>query len=154
MSKLSDVRSAPVATISTAALSLETPGQGFFEITREVARFLKSIEAYDGIVLIYLKHTSASLVIQENADADVRTDLVTALGRLAPAHAGWVHEVEGPDDMPAHIKSMLNGVCLHVPVAGGELGLGTWQGIYVAEHRAQAHRREVTLQFLGCCGDR
>jgi secondary thiamine-phosphate synthase enzyme len=93
------------------------------------------------------------LVIQENADADVRTDLVTALGRLAPAHAGWVHEVEGPDDMPAHIKSMINGVCLHVPVAAGELGLGTWQGIYVAEHRAQAHRREVTLQFLGSCGD-
>ena len=153
MSKLSDVRSAPVATISTAALSLETPGQGFFEITREVARFLKTIEARDGVVLIYLKHTSASLVIQENADADVRTDLVTALGRLAPAHAGWVHEVEGPDDMPAHIKSMLNGICLHVPVAAGEMGLGTWQGIYVAEHRAQPHRREVTLQFLGCCGD-
>jgi secondary thiamine-phosphate synthase enzyme len=87
--------------------------------------------------LLYLKHTSASLVIQENADADVRTDLVTALTRLAPVHAGWVHEVEGPDDMPAHVKSMLNGVCLHVPIAGGELGLGTWQGLYIAEHRAR-----------------
>ncbi len=153
MSKLSDVRSAQVTTISSAVLCVETPGEGFIEITLDVARFLKSIEARDGIVLIFLKHTSASLVIQENADADVRTDLVTALGRLAPENAGWVHEVEGPDDMPAHIKSMLNGVCLHLPVASGEMGLGTWQGIYVAEHRAQAHRREVTLQFLGSCGD-
>lgn len=153
MSQLSDIRTAPVATISAAVLTLETPGQGFFEVTCDVARFLESIKASDGVVLIYLKHTSASLVIQENADADVRTDLVTALGRLAPVHAGWVHEVEGPDDMPAHIKSMINGVCLHVPVAAGEMGLGTWQGIYVAEHRAQPHRREVTLQFLGSCGD-
>jgi secondary thiamine-phosphate synthase enzyme len=153
MSKLSDVRSARVTSISSAVLSVETPGQGFFEITRDVTRFLETIGAREGIVLLYLKHTSASLVIQENADGDVRTDLVTALGRLAPTHAGWVHEVEGPDDMPAHIKSMLNGVCLHVPVAAGELGLGTWQGIYVAEHRAQAHRREVSLQFLGSRGD-
>ncbi len=83
---------------------------------------------------LYLKHTSASLVIQENADADVRTDPVTALERLPPASAGWVHDVEGPDDMPAHIKSMLNGVCLQIPVTGGELALGTRPGIYVAEH--------------------
>ena len=104
------------------------------------------------MVLLYLKHTSASLVIQENADADVRTDLVTALKRLAPEDAGWVHDVEGPDDMPGHIKAMLNGVTLHVPVAGGVLGLGTWQGIYVAEHRAQPHQRDVALQFLGSVG--
>jgi secondary thiamine-phosphate synthase enzyme len=91
-------------------------------------------------------------VIQENADADVRTDLVTALNRLAPAQAGYVHEVEGPDDMPAHIKSMINGVSLQIPVSGGQLALGTWQGIYVAEHRAYPHRREVVLQFLGSCG--
>jgi secondary thiamine-phosphate synthase enzyme len=90
-------------------------------------------------------------VIQENADADVRTDLVTALNRLAPAQAGYVHEVEGPDDMPAHIKSMINGVSLQIPVGGGQLALGTWQGIYVAEHRAHPHRREVVLQFLGGC---
>jgi secondary thiamine-phosphate synthase enzyme len=81
----------------------------------------------------------------------VRVDLVTALDRIAPANAGWVHDTEGPDDMPAHIKSMINGVTLHVPVAGGKLGLGTWQGIYVAEHREAPHRREVTLQFLGLC---
>jgi secondary thiamine-phosphate synthase enzyme len=105
------------------------------------------------VVLLYLQHTSASLVIQENADPDVQTDLVTALKRIAPADAGWVHDVEGPDDMPAHIKAMVNGVSLHVPVAGGKMALGTWQGIYVAEHRARPHRREVTLQFLGCCGE-
>ena len=90
-----------------------------------------------------IRHTSASLVIQENADPDVQTDLVTALDRLAPANAGWVHDTEGPDDMPAHIKAMVNGVSLHVPVTGGKLALGTWQGIYLAEHRARPHRREV-----------
>jgi secondary thiamine-phosphate synthase enzyme len=151
LSKLSAVQSTRVETVATAVLSVETSGEGFFEITRDVARFLENAKARDGAVLLYLKHTSASLVIQENADADVRTDLVTALKRLAPAHAGWVHEVEGPDDMPAHIKSMLNGVSLQVPVAGGQMVLGTWQGIYVAEHRAAPHRRDVVLQFLGSC---
>jgi len=142
-----------VETIARAALAVPTSGEGFFEITREVARFLEKVEARDGVVLLYLRHTSASLVIQENADPDVQTDLVTALDRIAPADAGWVHDVEGPDDMPAHVKAMVNGVSLHVPVAGGKMGLGTWQGIYVAEHRVRPHRREVVLQFLGCCGD-
>jgi secondary thiamine-phosphate synthase enzyme len=153
MSKLSAVHTARVETMASAVLSVETSGEGFYEITHDVARFLAASKARDGAVLVYLKHTSASLVIQENADADVRTDLVTALKRLAPAHASWVHDVEGPDDMPAHIKSMLNGVSLQVPVSGGELALGTWQGIYVAEHRAAPHRREVVLQFLGCCAN-
>ncbi len=138
-------------TIASATLSVVSSGVGFFEISREVARFLDTIKARDGAVLLHLKHTSASLVIQENADPDVRIDLVTALERLAPAYAGWVHQVEGPDDMPAHVKSMLNGVSLHVPVGGGAMALGTWQGIYVAEHRRRAHRREVVLQFLGSC---
>jgi len=142
-----------VETIARAALAVQTSGEGFFEITREVARFLEKTKARDGVVLLYLRHTSASLVIQENADPDVQTDLVTALWRIAPANAGWVHDVEGPDDMPAHIKAMVNGVSLHVPVTSGELGLGTWQGIYVAEHRARSHRREVVLQFLGSCGE-
>jgi len=151
LSELSAVRSSRVDTFATAVLTVATPGEGFVEITRDVVQFVEQIKARDGAVLLYLKHTSASLVIQENADAGVRTDLVTALKRLAPARAGWVHEVEGPDDMPAHIKSMLNGVSLHVPVANGEMALGTWQGIYVAEHRAQPHLREVILQFLGSC---
>jgi secondary thiamine-phosphate synthase enzyme len=151
LSELSAIQSTRVETIARAALAVPTSGEGFFEITREVARFLENIKARDGAVLLYLRHTSASLVIQENADPEVQTDLVTALARIAPADAGWVHEVEGPDDMPAHIKSMLNGVCLHVPVVAGKMALGTWQGIYVAEHRARPHRREVTLQFLGSC---
>ena len=149
MNALSDIHAARADTITTALLSAQTKGEGFVEITADIARFLEQIKATEGVLLLFLRHTSASLVIQENADADVQRDLVTALKRIAPANAGWVHETEGPDDMPAHIKSMLNGVCLHVPVAGGEMGLGTWQGIYVAEHRAQPHRREVILQFLG-----
>ena len=153
MSKLSGVHTSHVETIASAVLSVATSGEGFFEITRDVALFLKQIKARDGVVLLYLKHTSASLVIQENADADVRTDLVAALDRLAPADGDWVHDIEGPDDMPAHIKSMLNGVSLHVPVTAGVWGLGTWQGIYVAEHRARPHQRDIVLQFLGCCGD-
>jgi secondary thiamine-phosphate synthase enzyme len=150
-SRLSAVRTARVETTATAVLTVPTAGEGFFEITRDVAQFVAAIEARDGAVLAYLKHTSASLVIQENADADVRADLVTALRRLAPENVGWVHEVEGPDDMPAHIKSMLNGVSLQIPVADGKLALGTWQGLYVAEHRAQPHRREIVLQFIGSC---
>ena len=151
LTHLSAIKLSPAETIASAVLSLQTPSEGFFEITREVASFLERARARDGALLLFLRHTSASLVIQENADPDVRTDLVTALTRLAPADADWVHQTEGPDDMPAHVKSMLNGVCLHVPVSGGRLGLGTWQGIYVAEHRAAPHRREVVLQFVGSC---
>jgi secondary thiamine-phosphate synthase enzyme len=150
LSKLSAIRS-KADTVATARLTVPTSDEGFVEITAEVKHFLKQIGARDGAVLIYLRHTSASLVIQENADPDVRTDLVTALGRLAPADAGWVHDVEGPDDMPGHVKSMLNGVSLQVPVDEGDLALGTWQGIYVAEHRTTPHRREVVLQFCGAC---
>ena len=149
MAHLDDVRSATPDLIASATLTVETRGEGFVEITGDVAGFLHQIGAADGVLLVYIRHTSASLVIQENADPDVQTDLITALRRIAPADAGWVHDTEGPDDMPAHIKAMLNGASLHVPVRGGTLALGTWQGIYVAEHRAQPHRREVTLQFIG-----
>jgi len=151
LSKLSAIRSTKADSIVTTFLALETSGEGLFEITAAVKHFLSEAGARAGAVLIYLRHTSASLVIQENADPDVRIDLITALRRLAPADAGWVHDVEGPDDMPAHIKSMLNGVSLQVPVSDGELALGTWQGIYVVEHRARPHRREVVLQFCGSC---
>jgi secondary thiamine-phosphate synthase enzyme len=144
----------PVVTIApeivaTAKLVVETAGRGFTEITRNVVRFVSEAEAKDGALFVFMRHTSASLVIQENADPDVRVDLATALDRLAPADAGWVHDVEGPDDMPAHVKTMLTGVSLHVPVMDGALALGTWQGIYVCEHRTRAHRREIVLQFLG-----
>jgi secondary thiamine-phosphate synthase enzyme len=151
VSNFSPIQIASADTIVSAVLSVHTSGEGFLEITREAAHFLEQAKAADGTLLLFLRHTSASLVIEENADPDVRTDLVTALNRIAPANAGWVHETEGPDDMPAHIKSMLNGVCLHVPVSGGKMALGTWQGIYLAEHRRMAHRREIVLQFLGSC---
>ena len=150
---LTAVHTARIEIIAAARLAVETSGEGFIEITHQAADFLDRVKARDGVLLLFIRHTSASLVIQENADPDVRTDLVTALSRLAPADAGWVHEVEGTDDMPAHVKAMLNGVSLHVPVSGGKIALGTWQGIYVAEHRARPHRREVVLQFLGSCAE-
>ena len=149
MPRLTDLHSVTPQTLASARLTVETRGPGFTEITREVADFLRAAGAADGVLLAYLRHTSASLVIQENADPEVQTDLVSALDRLAPANAGWVHDAEGPDDMPAHVKAMLNGISLHVPVAGGKLALGTWQGIYLVEHRTRPHRREVLLQFVG-----
>jgi len=150
---LTDIQRTRIETAATATLAVATSGEGFVDITREAARFLDRIAARDGALFLFMRHTSASLVIQENADPDVRTDLVTALRRLAPANAGWVHDVEGPDDMPAHVKSMLNGVSLQIPVSDGDLALGTWQGIYVAEHRTTPHRREVILQFCGSCAN-
>jgi secondary thiamine-phosphate synthase enzyme len=135
--------------IASANLHVETPGAGFTDITSSVIGFIDKIGAGDGVMLIYLRHTSASLIIQENADPDVQADLLAALDRLAPESAPWIHDVEGPDDMPAHVKAMLNGVSLHVPVAGGKLGLGTWQGIYLVEHRRRPHSREVIFQFVG-----
>jgi secondary thiamine-phosphate synthase enzyme len=135
--------------MSAATLAVETRGQGFFEITKDVQDFIANSDAGDGILFLFIRHTSASLLIQENADPDVRTDLGTALDRLAPAGAGWVHDTEGADDMPAHVKTMLTGISLHVPVRAGTLDLGTWQGIYLAEHRVRPHRRQVVLQYLG-----
>jgi secondary thiamine-phosphate synthase enzyme len=147
--RLHGVTSVSPDLMASATLSVETRHEGFVEITRDIAAFLQEVGASDGVLLAYLRHTSASLVVQENADPDVQTDLVTALGRLAPANAGWVHDAEGPDDMPAHIKAMINGISLHVPVSGGKLALGTWQGIYLAEHRTRPHRRDILLQFIG-----
>jgi secondary thiamine-phosphate synthase enzyme len=143
------VAHATLDLLASTTLVVDTKGEGFIDITREVARFVSEAGGRDGVLLMFMRHTSASLVIQENADPDVRTDLTTALQRLAPADAGWVHDTEGPDDMPAHIKTMVTGVSLHVPVMAGDLALGTWQGIYVAEHRARGHRREIVLQFIG-----
>jgi secondary thiamine-phosphate synthase enzyme len=147
--KLSPISQAVPQLIATATLRVETPGAGFTEITGEAKDFIAQAGAGEGALLVYLRHTSASLTIQENADPDVQTDLVTALDTLAPEHAPWVHDVEGPDDMPAHVKAMLNGVSLHVPVTGGRLALGTWQGLYLVEHRRKPHSREVIFQFIG-----
>jgi secondary thiamine-phosphate synthase enzyme len=146
-------RSAPstvsAATIVSSLLTVPTPGVGFIDITAEIARFVKDAHAREGAVTLFIRHTSASLAIQENADPSVLDDLMTVLDRLAPQHAGWSHDTEGPDDMPAHIKTMLTATSLHIPVLQGELALGTWQAIYLIEHRARPHRREIVLQFIG-----
>jgi secondary thiamine-phosphate synthase enzyme len=147
--RLQDIRQLSGLGAATATISVESRPGSFLEITREVERFVREVDAAEGLVFVFLRHTSASLVIQENADPDVRSDLVTALDRLAPENAGWVHDSEGPDDMPSHVKTMLTGVSLHVPVRAGALALGTWQGIFLAEHRSRSHSREVLLQFIG-----
>lgn len=147
--RLSPIRTAAPELIAGATLHVDTPGPGFIEITREAAQFLRDCGAGDGLLLLFVRHTSASLTVQENADPDVQRDLASALARLAPEDAGWVHDTEGPDDMPAHVKTMLTGVSLHVPVEGGRPALGTWQGLYLVEHRARPHARTVALQFLG-----
>jgi secondary thiamine-phosphate synthase enzyme len=147
--RLSAISAAVPQLIASASLRLDTPGAGFTEITAQAADFIAQCGAGDGTLLVYLRHTSASLAIQENADPDVQADLAAALDRLAPQDAPWIHDVEGPDDMPAHVKALLSGVSLHVPVSGGKLALGAWQGLYLIEHRRRAHNREVIFQFIG-----
>lgn len=138
-----------IETVSTATLTVPTRGEGFTDITREVASFLKETGGKSGSVSLFIRHTSASLTVQENADPDVLADLLTSLRQLAPADGGWRHTIEGPDDMPAHIKTMLTSVSLQVPVIGGALALGTWQAIYLIEHRTRPHSREMVMQFMG-----
>jgi secondary thiamine-phosphate synthase enzyme len=136
-------------TVTSSLLTVQTSGPGFVDLTAEIAKFVNDAGAQEGAVTLFVRHTSASLTIQENADPSVLDDLMTALKRLAPEDAGWIHDTEGPDDMPAHIKTMLTATSLHIPVLGGKLALGTWQAIYLIEHRARAHRREIVLQFIG-----
>jgi secondary thiamine-phosphate synthase enzyme len=147
--RLSPIVTVALQTIATATLSVETKGEGFVEITREAKQFVADAGAQNGALFVYLRHTSASLTIQENADSDVQTDLTTALHRLAPEDTGWVHTVEGPDDMPSHVKAMLTGVSLHIPVVDGALTLGTWQGIFLFEHRQAGHRRKIVVTVMG-----
>ena len=136
-------------TIVTSQLAVQTRGMGFVDLTDEVEKFLQEAKAKEGALTLFIRHTSASLTIQENADPSVLTDLATALARLAPESAGWTHDSEGPDDMPGHVKTMLTQTSLQVPVLNGRLALGTWQAIYLIEHRNRPHRREVVLQFIG-----
>ena len=136
-------------TMVSSLLTVQTPGAGFVDLTREVAKFVNDASANEGAVTLFIRHTSASLTIQENADPSVLDDLMTALNRLAPEDAGWTHDTEGPDDMPAHVKTMLTAASLHIPVLNGKLALGTWQAVYLIEHRSRPHRREIVLQFAG-----
>lgn len=147
------IRSAPsqitATTIATSQLAVQTSGKGFVDLSGEVEKFLVEANAKEGVVNLFIRHTSASLTIQENADPSVLADLGTALSHLAPENAGWTHDTEGPDDMPAHVKTMLTSVSLQIPVVNGEMVLGTWQAIYLIEHRSRPHRREVVVQFVG-----
>lgn len=130
-------------------LIVETEGQGFTEITEAVSRWVFGTGVLHGLLTIFCRHTSASLMIQENADPDVRQDLLTALDRLAPRDAGYVHSTEGPDDMPAHIRTVISGVSLSIPVAEGQMVLGAWQGLYLVEHRDRPHTRDLVFHLIG-----
>lgn len=133
-----------------AAIAVSTRGQGLYEVTREISGWLDQLEADKGQITVYCRHTSCSLTIQENADPDVQLDLNEFFKRLVPENMPWLrHVMEGPDDMPAHIKSALTDVSLSIPVTGGRMALGTWQGIYLFEHRARSHRRELLLHYIG-----
>ncbi|KAB2920454.1 MAG: YjbQ family protein [Hyphomicrobiaceae bacterium] len=130
-------------------LAIRTHGPGFTDITPDLRAWLAAIGAHDGLLTVFVRHTSASLVIQENADPDVLRDLADALERAAPRHVRYRHSVEGPDDMPAHIKSMLTATTLGIPVSAGQAVLGTWQAAYLVEHRDRPHDREVVLHYVG-----
>lgn len=131
-------------------LTVASRGPGLYEFTADVARWVGRQEIADGLLTIFLPHTSASLLIQENADPDVRRDLEAFFQRLVPEDGRlYRHTTEGPDDMPAHIKAALTQVQLGIPVSAGRLGLGTWQGIYLFEHRHAPHRRHVSLTLIG-----
>lgn len=139
---------------SFQTLVVETRGPGLTEITRKVHAWLSDIAAADGLLTLFIRHTSASLLIQENADPDVHIDLIEALDRLAPRDRAYVHDTEGPDDMPAHIKAAVTATSLCIPLKDGRMALGTWQGIYLLEHRDRPHRREIVLHYLGTHGSR
>jgi secondary thiamine-phosphate synthase enzyme len=131
------------------SLSVATHRQGLHEITREVVAWTADQRMATGLLTLFCRHTSASLLIQENADPDVRRDLEDYFAQLAPQSPAYRHQDEGPDDMPAHLRTALTQVQLSIPLIGGRLALGTWQGIYLFEHRARPHRREVALHLLG-----
>ncbi|WP_430251379.1 secondary thiamine-phosphate synthase enzyme YjbQ [Neorhizobium sp. DAR64860/K0K1] len=134
------------------AIQISTRGQGLYEFTDEAERFVRQAGRDEGLLTVFVRHTSCSLIIQENADPDVKRDLNAFFSRLVPPSddpsMGWVsHTMEGPDDMPAHIKAALTAVSIGIPVSGGRLVLGTWQGLYLFEHRDSRHRREIVLHL-------
>jgi len=130
-------------------LTVATHGKGFIEVTRDLARWLDSVSAGSGLLTVFVRHTSASLTIQENADPNVRVDLLDTLERLAPEGGDYAHQEEGLDDMPGHIKAMLTAVSLSIPVNGGRMVLGRWQGVYLIEDRSVPYRRSLALNFIG-----
>ncbi|MEK4033999.1 secondary thiamine-phosphate synthase enzyme YjbQ [Methylocystis sp. IM3] len=134
---------------ATRIIRIETSGRGFYEVTATLADFLRGARMGEGLLTAFCRHTSASLLIQENADPSVLRDLEAVFSRLAPEGAAYSHDTEGPDDMPAHIRAALTQTQLSIPVIGGALALGTWQGVYIVEHRRRPHRREIALHLIG-----
>lgn len=135
---------------ATAELTIETPGRALVDVTGEVGDFVRRSGVVEGLLTVFCRHTSASLLIQENADPDVRRDLVAWLDRVAPeSDTLYDHDAEGPDDMPAHLKAALTGLSLSIPVLGGRPALGTWQAVYLVEHRRAPHRRRLALHLIG-----
>jgi secondary thiamine-phosphate synthase enzyme len=134
---------------ATRIFRIETSGRGFYEFTAALVDFVRAERMGEGLLTVFCRHTSASLLIQENADPSVLTDLETVFARLAPEGAAYAHDTEGPDDMPAHIRAALTQTQLSIPVISGRLALGTWQGVYLFEHRRRPHRREIALHLIG-----
>jgi secondary thiamine-phosphate synthase enzyme len=131
-------------------MKVSTRGKGLYEITREVARWVSAQKIQDGLLTVFIQHTSASLIIQENADPDVRRDLTEFFERLVPENTPWFrHTTEGSDDMPSHIRAALTSAQLSIPVRGGRPALGTWQGLYVFEHRSEPQVRHVLTHIIG-----
>ncbi len=133
----------------TAELVIETPGRGLHEITDRVSAIVHAARVDSGLCTVFIRHTTASLLIQENADPSARSDLEAWLDRFVPDGTGWGHTDEGPDDMPSHIRSAITATSLSIPIVGSRLGLGTWQGVYVWEHRHRPHTRRVLVHVLG-----
>lgn len=143
------LQAGPAPRQAVARFEVETRGPSLTDVTASVAAALEPSGVGHGLATVFCRHTSASLTIQENASPEVLRDLVDALDRLAPRDAGWRHDLEGPDDMPAHVKTMLTGASVAVPVVDGRLALGTWQAIYLVEHRDRPHRRELIVHVTG-----
>ena len=130
-------------------LTLQTRGPGMYDFTRDIRVFTRETEAVEGVLTLMCRHTSASLTIQENADPDVQTDLQDAMDQISPHDPSlYIHGAEGPDDMPAHIRTVLSGVTLSIPLMDGRLTLGTWQSVYLWEHRDAPHQRQVAAHLL------
>ena len=135
---------------ATTIVTVDTHGQGLTEITRPVTAWVREQGMHEGLLTLFCRHTSASLIIQENAAPEVKTDILDYFARIAPEDArAYAHDDEGPDDMPAHLRAILTGVNLSVPLIGGRLALGTWQGIYLFEHRRAPYRRQIALHMAG-----
>jgi len=134
---------------ATTILTIDTTRQGLVDVTDQITRWTRDQRMSEGLLTLFCRHTSASLLIQENAAPEVRTDLEAYFARIAPESRDYEHDDEGPDDMPAHLRTALTQVQLSIPLIDGRLALGTWQGIYLFEHRRRPHRRTLALHLIG-----